>query len=87
MANIKQQKKRIKTNEKKRLSNAAFRSSLKSAIKDVEVAVDTKNLEAAISANNIAHKKLDKSVSKGLSHKNYVARQKSRLSKLVNTIK
>ena len=32
-------------------------------------------------------KKLDKAISKGLVHKNYVARQKSRLSKLVNTLR
>ena len=78
MANIKQQKKRIKTNEKARLVNAAYKSSLKTALKNVEVAVE---------ANNVASKKLDKAISKGLVHKNYVARQKSRLSKLVNTLK
>lgn len=87
MANIKQQKKRIKTNEKARLTNAAFKSSLKSALKNVEVAVEAKDLDAAVAANNVAAKKLDKAVSKGLVHKNYVARQKSRLAGLVNTIK
>lgn len=87
MANIKQQKKRIKTNDKARIRNAAFKSSLKSAIKNVEVAVEAKDFEAAVEANNIAAKKLDKAISKGLAHKNYVARQKSRLAKLVNTAK
>ncbi|MBU1093989.1 MAG: 30S ribosomal protein S20, partial [Firmicutes bacterium] len=33
MANIKQQIKRNKTNEKRRLSNASFKSSVKTAIK------------------------------------------------------
>ena len=87
MANIKQQKKRIKTNDKARIRNAAFKSSLKSAIKNVEVAVEAKDFEAAVEANNIAAKKLDKAVAKGLAHKNYVARAKSRLARLVNTIK
>lgn len=87
MANIKQQKKRIKTNEKNRLKNSAFKSSLKTAIKDVEVAVEANDLEAAVSANSVAHKKLDKSTAKGLNHKNFVARKKSQLTKLVNTIK
>ena len=81
MANIKQQKKRIKTNDKARIRNAAFKSSLKSAIKNVELAVEAKEYEAAVAANNIAAKKLDKAVSKGLAHKNYVARSKSRLAK------
>ena len=39
MANIKQQVKRNKTNEKKRLKNASFKSSVKTAVKAVE-AVD-----------------------------------------------
>ena len=36
MANIKSQVKRIKTNEKARLANASFKSSMKTAIKAVE---------------------------------------------------
>ena len=45
MANIKQQAKRNLTNEKKRLINAAFKSSVKTALKGVEVAVENKDLE------------------------------------------
>ena len=87
MANIKQQKKRIKSNEKNRLKNAAFKSSLKTAIKEVELAVEANDYETAQSANSVAHKKLDKSISKGLNHKNFVARKKTQLTKMINTIK
>jgi len=86
MANIKQQGKRNLTNEKKRLQNASFKSALRTAIKSVESAVESKNLEEAKKAYQIASAKLDKSVIKGLSHKNLVSRNKSRLSKLVNTL-
>ncbi|MGD9605565.1 MAG: 30S ribosomal protein S20 [Bacilli bacterium] len=86
MANIKSQAKRNLTNEKKRLQNASFKSSLKTAIKNVEIAVQSKNLEEATKAYQLASAKLDKSIVKGLSHKNFVARNKSRLSKLVNTL-
>ncbi len=86
MANIKQQMKRNLTNEKRRIANASFKSGLKSAIKDVEVSVETNDKEAAVKALSFATKKLDKAVTKGFYHKNYVARQKSRLAKLVNTI-
>lgn len=86
MANIKGQMKRNKTNEKRRLANAAFKSSLKSALKNVEVSVEDSNKEAAVANLSIAFKKLDKAVTKGVSNKNYVARQKSRLSKLVNSL-
>lgn len=87
MANIKQQVKRIHTSEKSRLANAAFKSSVKTAIKAVETAVANKDLEASITAYNFASKKLDKGLAKGIFHKNLVAHNKSRLSKLVNTLR
>lgn len=86
MANIKQQMKRNLTNDKKRLANASFNSSLKTAIKNVEQAVKAGEKEKAIEALHFAYKKLDKSVSKGLHHKNYASRQKSRLSADVNKL-
>lgn len=86
MANIKQQIKRNKTNEKKRLQNASFKSSVKTAIKRVEQAVEEKKKDEAISRLNFANKKLDKGQVKGIYHRNYVARNKSRLQKLVNTL-
>ena len=86
MANIKGQMKRNLTNEKRRLANASFKSGLKSAIKNVEDAVVENNKEVASNALALSFKKLDKSVTNGINHKNYVARQKSRLSKLVDTL-
>ena len=83
MANIKGQMKRNLTNEKKRLRNASFKSGLKTVLKNVEVAVAEGNKEVATVQLAMAFKKLDKSVTKGINHKNYVARQKSRFSKLV----
>ncbi len=87
MANIKQQIKRVKTNEKARLANVSFKSSLKTALKDVRVAVQEKNLEKATAALDLAYKKLDKALAKKIVHKNYVARNKSALASLVNTIR
>ena len=86
MANIKGQMKRNLTNEKRRLRNASFKSGLKTALKNVEEAVVASNKEVATVELANAFKKLDKSVTKGINHKNYVARQKSRLSKLVNSL-
>ncbi|MBU1141755.1 MAG: 30S ribosomal protein S20, partial [Firmicutes bacterium] len=60
MANIKQQIKRNKTNEKRRLNNASFKSSVKTAVKAVELAVATKDKEKATVTLSFAHKKLDK---------------------------
>ena len=81
MANIKQQKKRDITNNKKRLLNNSFASSLKTAVKAFEAAVVAGDKAKAQEAFNFACKKIDKAVTKGLHHKNYAARQKSRLAK------
>jgi small subunit ribosomal protein S20 len=84
MANIKQQKKRVITNNKRRLLNNSFASSLKTAIKAFEAAVAEGDKAKAQEAYNFACKKIDKAVTKGLHHKNYAAHQKSRLSKALN---
>ncbi len=86
MANIKQQIKRNKTNEKRRLHNASFKSSVKTAVKAVERAVVAKEKEKALESLSFAHKKLDKGLAKGIFHKNFVARHKSQLANLVNTL-
>ena len=84
MPNIKSQVKRVKTNEKRRQFNASFKASLRTAIKNVETAVTIQDAGAATEAYNTANKLLDKAVAKGICHKNYAARQKSRLSKKIN---
>lgn len=86
MANMKQQIKRYKNDNKKRDLNSAFKSALRTSIKKVREAVEAGDKEAAVAAYNVAASKLDSSVSKGIHHKNYASRQKSRLSQLVNSI-
>lgn len=86
MANIKQQIKRNKTSEKKRILNKGYKSSTKTAIKSVLQAVENNDKDAAIISLNFANKKLDKGLAKGIFHKNYVSNHKSKLSKLVNSL-
>ena len=86
MANMKQQIKRYKNDNKKRAKNASYKSALRTAIKNVRAEVEAGNKEAAVAAYNVAASKLDASVTKGIHHKNYASRQKSRLAKLVNSI-
>lgn len=84
MANIKQQIKRNRQNEKIRLRNASFKSTVRTNIKNVELAVEAGDKDKATAALSIAHKKLDKGQAKHIFHKNYVKRHKSYLQKLVN---
>ena len=73
MPNIKSAKKRVLIAEKKSMRNKMYISSLKTAIKK---AMDDNNSNRAESIG-IALKLLDKSVSKGILHKNTAARKKS----------
>lgn len=87
MANIKQQKKRVLTNEKARLRNVSYKSKLKTAVKAVKVAVAANDLEKATAALNKAFSIIDRSVVKGIEAKGTAKRQKSNLQNLVNGLK
>ena len=83
MANIKSQMKRIKTNEKARLRNKAFKSRLRTEIRKVREAVAAGDPEAATLAARKACRSLDKAVSKGIIHANNAANRKSAVAKSV----
>lgn len=86
MANIKSAKKRILVNQTKYERNKAVKSAVKTAIKKVEAAVATNDKEATNTALVAATKLIEMAGSKGIYHKNNVARKISRLTKLVNTV-
>ena len=86
MANIKSQIKRIRTNEKARLSNKATRSALKTAVKRFHLAAESGDVEAAREALTSASRKLDKAASKGVIHKNQAANRKSSMAKQFSTL-
>ncbi len=86
MANIKSQKKRIRTNEKARLRNRAVKSELKTAIRVVKDAVAAGDGAAALAGAHHACKLLDRAASKGVIHKNQAANRKSGIMKLANTV-
>ena len=86
MANIKSQIKRIGTNEKARKRNASAKSAIRTAIKKVKLAVEAKDAALANELLVKAFRLIDKSVSDGIQHKNTGARQKSELSRLVNSL-
>lgn len=87
MANIKQQKKRILTNEKSRVRNISCKSKVRTAIKAVRVAVEKKDLELANTKLVLAFSVIDRSVSKGIQKKGTADRQKSNIQNLVNSLK
>jgi small subunit ribosomal protein S20 len=86
LANIKSAKKRILVNETKAVRNKQIKSKVKTMIKKVDTAVAAGNKELAQTSLVEAISELDKACSKGVFHKNTVARKASRLSKSVNKI-
>ena len=86
MANIKSAKKRILVNQTKYERNKAVKSAVKTAIKKVDAAVAAGDKAAAEAALPVAIGEISKAASKGIYHKNNVARKISRLTKLVNTV-
>jgi small subunit ribosomal protein S20 len=81
VANIKSQIKRNKQNEKRRLRNKSVKSSLKTAIRKFNAAVQAGDAESAETLLRDASRKLDKAVSKGVIHKNQAANRKSAIAK------
>ena len=86
MANIKSAKKRILVNQTKAARNKSIKSSVKTAIKKVELAVEQNDAEAAKAALPDAISAIDRAETKGVYHKNNASRRVSRLSKAVNSI-
>lgn len=81
MANIKSQIKRNLTNAKRTERNKAVKSELRTVVRSVRSAIAAGDAAAAATAVQVASRKLDKAVSKGVIHKNQAANRKSALAK------
>lgn len=86
MANIKQQIKRIRTNEEARMRNKAVKSSVKTAIRKFREAADAGDKDKAITLLQEASRKLDKAASKGVIHPNQAANKKSAMALRANKL-
>ncbi len=80
MANSAGSKKRARQAEKRRQHNASLRSMARTYMKKVIAAIDSGDKAAAEAAFKVAQPVMDSSVTKGIFHKNKIARTKSRLT-------
>lgn len=85
MANIKQQKKRVRTNEDRRQRNVAVRSRLRTFVKQADEAIQAGQKEQIDAAVKAAITEIDVAARKGVIHKNTAARKKSRLQRKAAT--
>jgi small subunit ribosomal protein S20 len=86
MANMKNAKKKIKVIAKQNVENNNYSASMKTACKNVERAVNSKDKDKANDDLKVAIKRIDKATSAGVITKNKAARSKSRLTKKVNAM-
>ncbi len=84
MANIKSQKKRNITNEKRRLRNKSVKSELKTRVKTARASIGSGSGGDVTEAVTIAQRRLDKAAGKRVIHKNQAARRTSRLMRAAN---
>ena len=83
MANTKSAKRDIKVNIRNRKRNVAAKTKMRTAVKKAITAISTQSEDQVVVLQQ-ALKTLDKTVSKGVIHKNTAARKKSRLVKSAN---
>jgi small subunit ribosomal protein S20 len=83
MANIKQQKKRIRVAERQRLENIRYRSSIKTAFRRVVEAVQSGDSEAVVAAHATFVALVDRAAAKHALHPNTAARKKARATRVI----
>jgi small subunit ribosomal protein S20 len=85
MANIKQQKKRVRTAASERLENLRYRSTVKTLAKRLQASVESGD-EARVAAD---HRELvrwlDRAAARGALHRNTAARRKAQAARLVSS--
>ncbi|WP_102106500.1 30S ribosomal protein S20 [Oceaniglobus roseus] len=86
MANTPQSKKRARQNERRFAVNKARRSRIRTFLRKVEEAIASGDSAAAKAALQTAQPELMRGVTKGVLHKNTVARKMSRLSSRVKAL-
>ena len=86
MANSPQSKKRARQGEARYAVNKARRSRIRTFLRKVEEAIATGDQTAASEALRMAQPELARGITKGVLHKNTVARKMSRLASRVDSL-
>ena len=86
MANTPSAKKRIRTTLRKTDINKSRRSRIKTFIRKVEDAIESKDAKSAMDSLKAAQPEIMRGVTKGIFHKNTASRKISRLSSRIKAI-
>ena len=85
MANITQQKKRIRTAANQRLENLRYRSTIKTLTKRLAAAVEEGDATVVEAEHKGLVKWIDRAVARGALHRNAAARKKSQAARLASS--
>tara|TARA_B100000424_G_C22616770_1_gene343133 strand:+ start:142 stop:408 length:267 start_codon:yes stop_codon:yes gene_type:complete len=86
MANTPSAKKRIRNTLRKTDINKSRRSRIKTFVRKVEDALESKDAKAAMESLKVAQPEIMRGVTKGIFHKNTASRKISRLSSRIKAI-
>jgi small subunit ribosomal protein S20 len=84
MANIKQQKKRVRIAARERLENLRYRSTVKTLTRRLRDAVAEGDADEVAARHRTLVRWIDKAAARGALHKNAAARRKSQAAKLAS---
>ncbi|MBA3380465.1 MAG: 30S ribosomal protein S20 [Actinobacteria bacterium] len=82
LANIKQQKKRVRIQARQRLENLRYRSTIKTLTKRLEVAAGAGDAERIATEHRELVRTIDRAATRGALHRNTAARKKSQAARL-----
>jgi small subunit ribosomal protein S20 len=82
MANIKQQKKRVRIQARERLENLRYRSTIKTLTKRLESAAEDGDAERTATEHRDLVRTIDRATARGALHRNTAARKKSQAAKI-----
>jgi small subunit ribosomal protein S20 len=84
MANIKQQKKRVRTAARERLENLRYRSTVKTLTRRLQAAVADGDSDRVATTHRELQQWIDRAASRGALHRNAAARKKAQAARLVS---
>jgi small subunit ribosomal protein S20 len=84
MANIQQQKKRVRIQERQHLENLRYRSTIKTITKRLESAVADGDADRAAAEHRELVRTIDRASMRGALHANTAARKKSQAAKIAS---
>jgi small subunit ribosomal protein S20 len=82
MANIKQQKKRVRIQARERLENLRYRSTIKTLTKRLESAAAAGDADLVSTEHRELVRTIDRAASRGALHRNTAARKKSQAARI-----